>query len=80
MLLRKAQAGPQAPPKHIMSGKRIAEEYDVPVNISFLDTYADHQPAVGSGRLDVIVGPMFAGKTTALLQKVRRMPAGCHRA
>jgi len=57
-------------PSHVMSGRRLAAQYDIPLDPSYLDAYEDHQPALGSGRLDVIVGPMFAGKTTALLHRV----------
>jgi hypothetical protein len=53
-----------------MSGRRLDRRYDIPVNLGFLDGYVDHAPALGSGRLDVILGPMFAGKTTALLKRV----------
>lgn len=70
-LLQHAHRGPQHVPAHVMSGKKLDKRYDIPVNIGFLDEYSDHQPALGSGKLDVIMGPMFAGKTTALLNQVR---------
>jgi thymidine kinase len=69
-LFRRAQQAPQHIAAHIMSGKKLDRRYDLPVNIGFLDEFTDHQPALGSGQLDVIMGPMFAGKTTALLKRV----------
>lgn len=62
--------GPQQIAHHIMSGMKLHKQCDVPFNLGYLDGLPDHQPALGSGQLDVIVGPMFAGKTTALLQQV----------
>lgn len=70
-LLARVHQGPQHIAHHIMSGKKLDKRYDIPVNLGYLDGLPDHQPALGSGQLDVIVGPMFAGKTTALLQQVR---------
>lgn len=67
---------PQHVPPHVMSGRRLDRRYDIPVNLGFLDGYVDHAPALGSGRLDVILGPMFAGKTTALLQRVSEEQRG----
>jgi hypothetical protein len=69
-LVKRAQHAPQHIAAHIMSGKKLDKRYDMPVNIGFLDEFSDHQPALGSGQLDVIMGPMFAGKTTALLKRV----------
>jgi hypothetical protein len=65
--------GPQHIAHHLMSGMKLHKQYDVPYDLGYLEGLPDHQPALGSGQLDVIVGPMFAGKTTALLQQVSAM-------
>lgn len=53
-----------------MSGLRISPAYDTEISLSWLDPLPDYRPALGAGRLEVIVGPMFAGKSTALLNRV----------
>lgn len=61
---------------HTMSGHRLALRYDIPVGFDWLQGLPAHTPRLGEGKLEVFVGPMFAGKTTALINRVR---AGTHR-
>jgi hypothetical protein len=35
----------------------------------------DHAPQLGEGKLELIMGPMFAGKTTALIDRVSKRAA-----
>jgi hypothetical protein len=37
----------------------------------------DHAPELGEGKLELIMGPMFAGKTTALINRVSSSPPQC---
>lgn len=43
---------------------------DMPLDLTWTDAMEPKQVVPGSGRIDVICGPMFAGKSTKLLQQV----------
>jgi thymidine kinase len=66
------QQQPRAPASS-MSGRRLALRFDMPVGLDWLCGLPDHNAALGEGRLEVILGPMFAGKTTALLDRVKQL-------
>eukprot|EP00775_Hariotina_reticulata_P012703 gene12703-12834_t len=54
-----------------MSGRRVTARYDVPLGLDWAQGLPDHVPGLGEGRLELIMGPMFAGKTTQLIARVQ---------
>ncbi|KAF8069643.1 hypothetical protein HT031_001760 [Scenedesmus sp. PABB004] len=56
-----------------MSGRRVGARYDIPLGFDWLAGAPDHAPALGEGRLELIMGPMFAGKTTRLIARVKEV-------
>ncbi|WIA29953.1 hypothetical protein OEZ86_000051 [Tetradesmus obliquus] len=58
-----------------MSGRRVNARYDIPLGFDWLAGAPDHAPGLGEGRLELILGPMFAGKTTALINRVKQVSA-----
>lgn len=69
---REQQAGQtfQGSLRPLMSGRRVTRRFDVPLGLDWLTRVPDHVANLGSGRLDIIMGPMFAGKTTQLIKRV----------
>lgn len=56
--------------KPVMSGRRVNSQFDIPLGLDWLASAPDHVAELGSGRLELIMGPMFAGKTTKLIHRV----------
>jgi len=55
-----------------MSGCRVTARYDVPLGLDWTQGLPDHAPGLGEGQLELIMGPMFAGKTTQLIARVSK--------
>jgi hypothetical protein len=55
-----------------MSGCRVTARYDVPLGLDWTQGLPDHVADLGEGQLELIMGPMFAGKTTQLIARVSK--------
>eukprot|EP00879_Flechtneria_rotunda_P015611 GHRR01016326.1.p1 GENE.GHRR01016326.1~~GHRR01016326.1.p1 ORF type:complete len:366 (+),score=140.04 GHRR01016326.1:153-1250(+) len=60
-------------PRSAMTGQRVPKQYDTPLGTDWLKCVPEHTPQIGDGRLELIVGPMFAGKSTHLLKRVQEV-------
>lgn len=58
-----------------MTGRRLAADYDVPLTPDWLSSAPDAPCERGGGRLELFLGPMYAGKTTALLRRMAELTA-----
>eukprot|EP00877_Chromochloris_zofingiensis_P004185 jgi/Chrzof1/13768/Cz08g11140.t1 len=73
---RRAASTPAACVLHDSSGPAAVQvldwtnQPDFPLDLAWTEPLAHQSRERGSGEIDVIMGPMFAGKTTALLQRV----------
>eukprot|EP00878_Enallax_costatus_P018410 GHUV01019380.1.p1 GENE.GHUV01019380.1~~GHUV01019380.1.p1 ORF type:complete len:441 (+),score=107.47 GHUV01019380.1:306-1628(+) len=55
----------------VMSGRRVHSQFDVPLGVDWLTGADVHEAELGAGKLELIMGPMFAGKSTRLMARVQ---------